>query len=188
MKHLIVDIISEGQELINGQLAYIQEKVLPLSDDDLSWKPNKDKWNILEVVEHLNRFGDFYLPRFDNMIVYPKSRRNGAYYRSGFLGEFAMKRIRPVDGVVPYKSKAIGKASPFLRKLDRRVVEEHVRKQMKFRKILKEVQELNLSRNSIPTLFAPWLKFNIGDTLRIYGYHQERHFVQIDNLLNKRPD
>lgn len=188
MKHLIKDVVEEGQGLISDQLTFLEEKIAPLTDADLTWKPNKDKWNILEVIEHLNRFGDFYLPRFDNLIVYPKSRRNGDSYRSGIIGEFAMTRIRPVNGIVPYKSKAIGKASPFLRKLDRRVIDEYIKQLHKLRLILNESQELNFSRNRIPTLVASWLKFNLGDSLRIYGYHQERHFVQIDNLLYKRPD
>ena len=188
MKHTVKDIIEEGQELINDQLDYLDKNLIQMSDEDLNWRPGIDKWNILEVVEHLNRFGDFYLPKLNNIIVYPKSLRKRDHYRSGLISEFTFNRIRPQNGVVLYKGKAIGKASPFLRMLDRSVFDIHKKQQNKLQKILQESQNLNLSKNSIPTLAVEWLKFNLGDTMRIIIYHQERHYVQIDNLVHKRED
>jgi len=188
MKYLSEDIIKELADLTEEQIAYLHREILTLSDEDLSWKPGKYRWNMLEVVEHLNRFGEFYYPKIGSAISYPKSIRREDHYKSSLLGEFAFKRTRPVDGVVPYKAKAMRSTTPFLRVLDRSVIEDHLGQQRKFLNLLGEAKDVNLSKNYIPTMLGKWVRLNLGDSLRILGYHTERHYIQIDHLVHQRID
>ena len=34
----------------------------------LSWRDNPSSWSMLECLEHLNMYGDFYLPQIENKI------------------------------------------------------------------------------------------------------------------------
>ena len=120
---------------------------------------------------------------------------NGSYtarksdtYKSGFLGAFAAKRIRPVDGVVRFKARTYSKNNPFLRILDRSVLENHIEQQEEFLSVLEKSKLINLNRNRLETMAGSLITLNFGDSLRIYAYHTERHFIQIDHLLHKRTD
>ncbi len=188
MKYHINQVITELDQIIHDQLDYLDEKVVPLSDEALEWRPGKYRWNLYEVVEHLNRFGDHYLPQFDAIVDAPGSLRKAEFYRSGPFAEYAVKIIRPVNGVVPNKTKSPRRTNPFLRQLDRSVFDEHRRQQHRLLNILKGADQVNFGRNRVSTVGLNWLRFSFGDSLRIMVYHAERHYIQIDNLVHRRPD
>ena len=188
MKHQIKEIVQELTELINDQLTYLENHVIPLDDEDLEWRPSKYKWNIFEVLEHIIRFNEFYLPKFRQIVSYPKSSNKKKTYRSGYFGRIAIKRARPVNGVVVNKVKAPSKTNPFLRKLGRSVIHEYIDQQHKLLELIGDLDEIDLSKNYMPTVVGNWLKLNFGDSVRLLVHHEERHFVQIDDLVNKRTD
>lgn len=188
MKHQVKPLIQELDQIILDQLSYLDSKIIPLTDEELHWRPAKYKWTILEVVEHLNRFGVFYLPRLKDVLHTPKALASKDTYNSGFIAEKALKRVRPVNGVVLNKSKSLSKYNPFLRQLDRSVLEEHKEQQVQVREILEGCGFLDLSKNRISTMIHPYIRLNYGDSLRTLIYHAERHYVQIDNLVHKRTD
>lgn len=188
MKVATQQFVEEIQDLIDGQLSYLNEIIRPLGEDDLTWRPGQYRWNIYEVVEHLNRFGIHYIPKFEEAVDSPRSLRKKDEFRPGFLGKYAIKQIRPVNGVIPNKTKSPSKANPFLRQLDRSVFDDHAQQQDKLKYLLKNLGRVNLNRNSVSTIAIPFLRFSLGDSIRILSYHAERHYVQLDNLVNKRID
>lgn len=44
------------------------EKLKTYDLNVLTWKEDEISWNILECLEHLNRYGNFYLPEIENKI------------------------------------------------------------------------------------------------------------------------
>ncbi len=188
VKYNVDTVIDELLKLSETQTQYVDERIQGLPKFDLEWRPGPYRWNILEVMEHLNRFGEFYLPKFLHAVRWPDQLRKAGTYRSGFLARAAFKRIRPVNGVVLNKTRSLKKNNPFLRILDRGVIDEHLEQQKQFRQVLEKSRSLDLSKNRIPTMVGKWLKMNMGDSLRIHGYHTERHYVQLDNLVKKSND
>jgi len=188
VKHNNQKIIAELSQLINDQLKYIDEKIIPLEEEHLVWRPSKYNWNIYEVLEHLIRFGEFYIPKIRQVVSYPKSTKKSDTYRSGTFGEFAIKRTRPVNGVVLNKAKSSSKNNPFLRQLNKSVISEYAAQQKQLLQILSELDGINLSKNYVPTVVGNWLKLNLGDSLRLLIHHEERHFIQINKLVNKEMD
>ena len=49
-------ILDQGQKLNSFDL------------ETLTWRPNESSWNILECIEHLNRYADYYLPEIREAI------------------------------------------------------------------------------------------------------------------------
>lgn len=186
MKYQVEDIAYELQALLDAQLAYMDQKVFPLSNEDLTWRPGEFRWNLLEVTEHMIRFGDHYLPKLVQAMSYPKSLNKPQDFSSGIIAERFNKIIRPVNGEVRNKSKAAPKANPFLRQLDRSVLVEHKEQQEKLKSIIDNSRGLNWSKNNISSMLHPWFKMGFGDSLRLMIYHQERHYIQIDNLIKKK--
>ena len=66
------------------------------SDEVLNWKINPEKWSILENLEHLNRYGDFYLPEIQKRIE-ESSRKPSSEFKSGILGNYFAKSMLPKE-------------------------------------------------------------------------------------------
>ena len=188
MKHVIKDVLHELDDILAYQAEYLRTHVDNIDESDLTWRPGQYRWNILEVIEHLNRFGEHYLPRLADIIDAPRHFKQSDIYNSGWIGEFFMKQTRPVNGVVPNKAKSPSRVNPFLRELDRSVIYEYKDQVERLRGMLQKLDSINLSKNRIPVLALGMLKLNLGDSLRFLTYHAERHFVQLDNLVHKRRD
>ena len=61
---VLIQILIEQTRVIINQLERLR-------NDDLStltWRENPTSWNILECIEHINRYGDFYLPEIASKI------------------------------------------------------------------------------------------------------------------------
>lgn len=188
VKHKATEIVQELSDLIDDQLNYIEEHLIHMEEEGLQWRPSKYKWNILEVLEHLIRFGEFYIPKFRHIIAYPRALKNTEAYRSGAIGRWAIKQVRPVDGVVVNKAKSPSKANPFLRKLTRSVIHEYIEQQKVLLELLQNLEGVDLSKNHVPTIVTNWFKLNLGDSLRLVVHHEERHFIQINDLVHKKLD
>ena len=52
------------EELINlcKNHIYEAERYQKMDLETLNWKETPDRWSILECLEHLNLYGDFYIP------------------------------------------------------------------------------------------------------------------------------
>ena len=56
-----------------------------LSDEQLNYKREISQWSILECIEHLNLYGDYYLPAIEKQILANKSTPNSAIFKSCLL-------------------------------------------------------------------------------------------------------
>ena len=63
-----------------------------LSEAQLNWKPSPEKWSILECMEHLNRYGDFYIPEFERHFAHAKQSKSKRF-RSTWLGEYFAQSV-----------------------------------------------------------------------------------------------
>jgi hypothetical protein len=54
---------------VEASKAWFHQRVLPLSIEQLRWRPDAARWSIAECLEHLNLTLDVYLPKIDDAIV-----------------------------------------------------------------------------------------------------------------------
>src|SRR5690606_40518190 len=62
----------------------------------LTWRNDPLSWNILECYEHLNRYGDFYLPQIASKIK-QSSTKSEPFFKPGFLGNYFANSMLPKD-------------------------------------------------------------------------------------------
>src|SRR5688572_28558864 len=88
------------QELIDDLLIrtieVIQDADLfrELPEDMLTRKPAPDRWSILECLEHLNLYGDFYLVEIERCIL-GAEKSDTVTYHSGWLGNYFANMMLP---------------------------------------------------------------------------------------------
>lgn len=147
-----------------------------LDDDTLNKRPAPESWSILECVEHLNRYGDFYLPALRNEITQSKKTAS-LHFKSGWLGSYFAKSIAPKEKL--NKMKTFKDKNPIHSQLDRKVIETCLQQQQEILDLLKLSENKSLQAIRIPTTLSKWIRMNAGDTFHFIIQHNLRHLKQI---------
>ena len=100
---------------------------------DLNWKENSEKWSILECFEHLNLYGDFYIPELNRVIISSKSTSNNIF-KTGVLGNYFAQSMLPKEGMK--KMKTFKDKNPIHSKLSPEVLDRFILQQEEIKILL----------------------------------------------------
>ncbi|MCB0699549.1 MAG: DinB family protein, partial [Chitinophagaceae bacterium] len=79
------------------------EKLKRLDIHQLLECPATGKWNVVQVLEHLNAYNRYYLNAIE-AAMNQSSRKDISYFKSGILGDYFTKMMAPKqNGVVKNK-------------------------------------------------------------------------------------
>ena len=141
----------------------------------LNAKTNAESWSALECLEHLNRYGRFYIPELQTRIRSAK-KSNNAVFNSGWLGNYFAKSMIPSEQMK--KMKTFKSMNPMGSKLDKSVLEEFIAQQYQIIEILEKARDIDISKTKTSISISKLIKLSLGDTLRVVIYHNERHMLQ----------
>lgn len=152
------------------------------SNSCLNQRANENSWSALECLEHLNRYGDFYLPEI------AKSIANGGTsvspqtsFRSSWLGQKMTVAMQPQGKGT--KMKTFQSMNPIGSQLDEAVLNKFIEQQNKMLELLEKARQVNLQKNSTPTTLSKWIRLRLGDTLRLIVFHNQRHVEQAERAV-----
>lgn len=152
---------------------------LQLKDAELNFKTSASGWSILECIEHLNRYGNFYLPeiskRLNRNTTYPE-----AVFKSGWLGNYFAQSMLPGKNMKPMK--AFDAMNPCGSLLDKEVLYTFIRQQDQLLELLNRTAQISLIRTRTAISISRLLTLRLGDTLRFVIYHNHRHILQAQRL------
>jgi hypothetical protein len=172
---LIRDLIERTQKNINQA-----EKINLLTLDRLDFRDGDNSWSILECFEHLNLYGDFYIPEIETKINSSKKLPT-ANFKSGVLGNYLAKSMLPKENM--NKMKTFKDKNPIRRSLNKRTVERFILQQERILDLLDKSRSINLNKTKTAISISKLIKLKLGDTFRVIVYHNERHIVQANNIL-----
>lgn len=82
------------------------------------------------------------------------------------------------------KIKTFKDKNPVGSKLNKSTIERFVLQQKKILNLLSESRKIDLNRTKTAISISRLIKLKIGNTFRVVIYHNERHLVQVENVLN----
>lgn len=145
----------------------------------LTWKEHAESWSILECLEHLNLYGDYYLPQIEYKI-----KSTGSVpvpeFSSGLLGSYFANSMLPKEKL--NKMKTFKDKNPLHANLDKSVIDRFISQQLKLTNLLKQSLNVNLNKVKIETSITRLIKLKLGDTFQFIVNHNIRHFYQIDKI------
>jgi DinB superfamily len=175
---LISELIS-----ITSQNIFFCEKLKQKTDDELNWKENSESWSILECLEHLNLYGNFYIPEIEKAILNSKTK-NELLFKSGILGNYFAESMLPKEKL--NKMKTFKDKNPLNSVLNRKVIDTFISQQLKTIDLLNTSKDKSLNKVKVKITLTKWIKLNLGDTFRFLINHVIRHIKQIEkNILKK---
>ena len=158
-----------------------QLKKLPV--ETLEKNPAKDKWNVAQVLEHLNIYSRYYLDTIEKKIHHNQSTAK-AYFTPGWLGNYFTKLMQPENnGVIKKKMKAPANAIPVASPNAKEMLDEFIKHQHHLLNLLQIAKRHDINKNRIAISIAKLITLKLGDTFRFVIAHQQRHFIQIENTL-----
>ena len=167
---LITDLIERTRNHMNQAEKFNQ---LPL--EILNKKPAPDSWSVLECIEHLNRYGDFYLPEIEERLRNNKTSSEPEF-KSGLIGNYFAEMMLPGEKVK--KMKTFKSMNPSGSKLDKKVLTRFIDQQKKMLELLDRARKVSLNKTKTSISISKFIKLKLGDTFRVVIYHNERHVEQ----------
>ena len=181
MKTQSEKLISELIEVTRQNLNFA-ELLKQKSDSELNWRENPESWNVLECLEHLNMYGDFYIPEIE--IAIKNSKTNFALdFKSGFLGNYFAMSMLPKGKL--NKIKTFKNKNPLNSNLDKVSINRFVTQQLKFIELLDKSRNIDLNKIKVKISISKWIKLKLGDIFRFVINHNSRHIKQIERILAK---
>lgn len=154
-----------------------------LSTDVLTRQPSMDKWSVAQVLEHLNIYSRHYITAIESKLHLNQSGPNRDF-TPGWLGNYFTKLMKPkADNSIPKKMKAPKNAIPSAQPNVQAMLEEFINHQHHLLNLLQIAKTANLDYIRIPTSLSKFISLKLGDTFRFFIAHEQRHFVQIENVL-----
>lgn len=160
------------------------EELRQLDFLELNWKESSETWSVLECLEHLNLYGDFYLPEIEKSISNSRFLQPTQFFKSGMLGNYFAQTMLPKEKL--QKMKTFKDKNPSGSKLNLTVVDRFIEQQKKLLELLDKARQVDLTKTKTAISITRLIKLRLGDTLRVIVYHNQRHLVQADNVLNKQ--
>jgi len=174
MKIATQQLITDLTNTIQTHMAYA-ESLRAMSDEILNHRNQPGSWSALECLQHLNLYGDFYLPEINRRINQSKTKAEPVF-KSGILGNYFANSMLPKEKL--NKMKTFKDKNPSGSTLDKRTIEEFIRQQNELLSLLYRAKKISLNkvRNSIT--ISNIIKLKLGDTFRFLVNHNERHIRQ----------
>jgi hypothetical protein len=154
---------------------------LLLPDEILEKRPSPSQWNALECIEHLNRYGDFYLPEFARKIEATTFRTPAPWFKSGWLGNYFTKSMEPKPGFK--KMKTLKLMNPSGTRVSRNVLNTFISQQRAFLEILEQAKKVDIGRTRTAISISSLLSLKLGDGLAFFTVHNTRHIEQAKRAL-----
>ncbi|MEP2772459.1 MAG: DinB family protein [Fulvivirga sp.] len=173
------DLIQSLTELTQSNTKEVQAfKELPI--EKLNLKQDAKSWSVLECIEHLNRYGDFYIPEIKNRLE-KSTHKKSETFKSGILGNYFAKSMLPKEKL--NKMKTFKSMNPLNSSLDKGVLDKFIAQQEQFLTLLEKSKNTNLTKVKTSISISKWIKLRLGDTFRVVIYHNLRHVEQAKKII-----
>lgn len=171
----LIQSLSEQTKQIINQVEKLKEN----DSQMLAWKETPVSWSILECLEHLNLYGDFYLPQIKHKIKNSNTKTE-AEFKSGILGNYFAKSMLPKEKL--NKMKTFKDKNPLNAKLDKSVIDKFIHQQIELLDLLNKSREISLNKVKIEISISSLIKLKLGDTFQFFINHIIRHLHQIEKI------
>ncbi len=151
-----------------------------LTEEQLNFKKSVESWSILECLEHLNLYGDFYLKEIEKQILAAPKNEKAKSFKSGWLGNYFANSMLPKNGKVN-KMKTFKKMDPANSNLPLTTIDRFLKQQEHLQTLLKLAETVDLTKTTTGITLTSLLRFRLGDTFRFFINHIERHVLQAAN-------
>jgi DinB superfamily len=163
--------------------ALAQAELAPLPTATLLQSPGPGQWSLAQILEHLNSYGQYYLPALASALAQAPPAR-GRHFTSGWLGDYFARSMQPgPQGQINNPMKALKGHRPGPHLPAQSGLETFVAQQTQLLALLHQAEGRDLAAQRIGITLTPLIRLKTGDVFRFLVAHQTRHFWQAKRAL-----
>lgn len=175
------ELISELLSLTEQAIVAVK-KFKALNTSQLNFKNTTEQWSILECIEHLNLYGDFYLLEMQKQLLETTHKGDFPFFKPGIIGNYFAGLMKTKNGNIK-KMKSPKDKNPANSTLSITTLNRFLKQQQLLQTLLNQASTANLIKIKTAISLSKFIKLRLGDTLRFYVYHIERHLVQAQKMI-----
>jgi DinB superfamily len=165
------------------QIIFIANQLQQCPNEILVKQPEPNAWSVAQVLEHLNIYSRYYIDAIEKQLHRNQTAASNNF-TPGWLGNYFTNLMKPKKGnTILKKMKAPKNAIPSLQPNANDMLSEYINHQHHLLNVLTIAKSVNLNANRIPTSLSKLIQLKLGDTFRFFIAHEQRHFLQIANVL-----
>jgi hypothetical protein len=153
---------------------------------ELNYKISEEKWSALQCIDHLNNYGDYYLPAIARQLESASSSAPDSTFKSGILGNYFANLMKGNEGKIK-KMKSPKDKLPSVSDLSLTTIDRFLKQQERLLELLTQAQDKDLVKTKVSASLHPLVKLRLGDTFRFFVYHIERHMWQAEQVIKTKP-
>ena len=180
--HILID---ELVSLTDQSIEFVKQ-FKELDPSVLNYKSAPGSWSMLESIEHLNLYGNFYIPEIQTQLNGASTTRD-SLFRTSIMGDYFVKLIRVKNGKIR-KIKTAREMDPNNSTLTITTLNRFIKQQEKLRELLELAVHKDLTKTKTAISLTHFFRLRMGDTLRFVVYHTERHILQARHVLQSVPE
>ncbi|MGF1565403.1 MAG: DinB family protein, partial [Flavobacteriales bacterium] len=152
------------------------KKLASMPPAALAKHPAPGAWSALECIEHLNRYGRFYLPEILKRLNEQRTASPQSVFRSSWLGNYFAESVKLKAKLNTMKTFA--NMNPAGSPVSPEAIEEFIAQQDALLKLLKRSLTADMVKTRTSISISKLIRLRLGDTLRVVIYHNDRHMAQ----------
>lgn len=151
--------------------------------DVLNRQPGAGGWTVAQVLEHMNIYARYYIKTIEDRLHRHQTKQQQTF-KAGWLGNYFTNMMKPGAGeLIGNKMKTFKNAEPSALPDAKAVLQEFLNHQHHLLTLLPIAGAANLSAVRIPISISRFIKLKLGDTLQFFIAHEQRHMIQVMNVL-----
>jgi hypothetical protein len=176
---LLQDLQDKTEMVIQQAISF---KDLPI--EKLFVAATNGGWSIAECLQHLNYYGHYYLPKIKaGMTNNNLWQSYDTIYKSTWIGNYFVQQMLPKQTGDIKKLKTPNNKNPKKNNIPNTIIDLFIEQQQEYKSILFDADKYNLNKIKIAISIAPFIRINLGDTLRFCVHHNIRHINQATRVL-----
>ncbi len=173
-------LLDSLQNQVELQLQEVVKTFQNLDDNTLLEPGAGGGWSIAQCLEHLNRYGRYYLPQIKKGL----DSYNGTScdtFKSTWFGNYFTKMMDPQTG--KRKLKAFKNYIPSRNINAHAVVAEFIDQQELLLSYIQQARQADLNTIRIPVSILKFVRMKLGDVFQFVIAHNQRHVLQARRVI-----
>lgn len=174
--------VNHAEQQLEEQLQEVISVFQNLPEERLLKPASDGGWSVLECIEHLNSYADFYLPRMEKALKSAPAVDQKLLFKHSFFGRYFINLMDPDKGKKKYK--AIKKHRPVSVGNPYYGISRFIQHMENMLEILRASKHKELRKIFTPTSLSSLVKINLGDAFLFLLAHNRRHLRQAKRNLS----
>lgn len=152
--------------------------------EELNWRPSEEKWTVLECLEHLNLYGDFYIPEIGRVVKKSPKQPTPVEFKQTWWGNYFVNALAPQSKQAIKPLNAMNKLNPKGMRLGAETIERFITQHTQLIELCQQAQLVDIQHKRTGTTL-PLVRLRLADSLRAQAYHSQRHMDQALEVLGQ---